>query len=217
MRVTKFVQSCVVVEKDDGGRILVDPGAPALAERSVDQFGPIDVVLYTHQHYDHFERGSMLELLDRGAEVHANANVCQVIGDDLAHEVRDGEPFRAAGFEILPRDLPHMEMMDGTPGPPNTGFLFDGVCFHPGDGWQIEGFEALAALLPIAGPSMSFREAYRLLQNLRADYAVPIHYDVFTASPELFAERCDIADVTVVNVGETWDVPLRRSSPASSS
>jgi L-ascorbate metabolism protein UlaG (beta-lactamase superfamily) len=111
-----------------------------------------------------------------------------------------------AGFEVLPRDLPHVVMIDGSPGPPNTGFILDGALFHPGDGIAIDGLRVDALALPIAGPSLRFRDAYRFVEQLGARRAVPMHYDLFIADPKLFASRCDIAEVIVLGPGESTDV-----------
>jgi D-hydroxyproline dehydrogenase subunit beta len=64
MIVTKFPQSCLVVVKSAGGRLLIDPGSFAIDAHDVADFGPVDAVLYTHRHPDHCdERG--LEALKR--------------------------------------------------------------------------------------------------------------------------------------------------------
>lgn len=207
LKITKFRQSCVVIEKEDGGRVLVDPGEPALAGKGVSQFGPVDAVLYTHIHYDHYERGAMLDLVEQGATVYGNADVAEAIGGDLTTLVDDGQMFEAAGFTVLARELEHMPTMNGTAGPPNTGFVFDGRCFHPGDGFHLAGLQVPVLLLPIAGPSVSFRDAYKFVEQTEAGTVIPIHYDIFTASVELFAARCDISRVIVLAEGESISIP----------
>lgn len=206
MKVTKYPQSCLVVAKDDGGRLLVDPGNVALDAHDVADFGPIDAVLYTHRHPDHFDERGLEALLERGATVYGNADVRALAGEARVTEVRDGEPFEVAGFEVLPRDLAHAPMVDGAAGPPNTGFVFDGALFHPGDGIAIDGVRVDALAVPIAGPSISFRDAYLLCEQTGTRRALPIHYDVFLADPALFAAKCDIAEVVVLKPGESAEL-----------
>ena len=52
MKITRYYQSCLLVE-EGSARILIDPSG-AEAER-FDSFGKLDAVLYTHEHSDHFD------------------------------------------------------------------------------------------------------------------------------------------------------------------
>lgn len=205
MQVTKYPQSCLIVEVD-GRRLLIDPGVFVTASYTPDDLGEVDAVLYTHRHPDHVDTDLAVTLHQRGIELFGNADVCELLGRPLVTEVRDGEPFEAAGVEVLPRDLPHVELVDGSPGPPNTGFLVAGRLFHPGDGVEITGLGARALAAPISGPSISFRDAYKLVEAVGATTVVPIHYDLFTADPRHFAQVCDLAEVVALADGETTEV-----------
>ena len=205
MLVTKYPQSCLIVEVD-GRRLLIDPGIFVSAAHTPEELGHVDAVLYTHRHPDHLDTDLADTLRERGIELFGNADVCELLGADNVTEVSDGEPFTAAGVDVLPRDLPHVELVDGSPGPPNTGFLVDGRLFHPGDGVEITGLGARALAAPISGPSISFRDAYRLVESLGAETVVPIHYDMFTADPHHFARVCDIAEVVALEPGGAVEV-----------
>lgn len=204
MRVTKYPQSCLVLEHP-GGRVLIDPGNLALDAYSIDDFGALDAVLYTHRHADHFDDRHVGALRDRGLELYANADVCSLIGAG-ATEVSDGSSFEVAGFEVTPRDLPHATMVDGSAGPPNTGYLVDGSFFHPGDGTELAGLSVDHLAVPIVGPSVSFRDAYRFTQEVGARTVIPMHYDTFMADPDQFAGFCDIAEVVVLGHGESAEL-----------
>lgn len=208
MRVTKFPQSCLRLEKDDGGRLLVDPGTPALSTHDVADIGPAEAVLYTHRHPDHLDLGGLERLLEQGAQAYGNADVVAAAGDLPVQRIDDGDAVTIAGYTVHARDLEHMPMVDGSAGPPNTGFMFDGTLFHPGDGLDLPGLRADVLALPIAGPSASMRDAYEFLARVGAREAIPIHYDVFPAHPEVFARWCDLAEVRVLADGETAE--LRR-------
>lgn len=205
MRITKYPQSCLVLE-DSGRRLLIDLGTIATEKYDLDRIGDVDAVLYTHQHFDHLDESKVGPLLDGGAQVFANADVVERIGDDRVVMVSDGETFEAAGYEVTARDLPHVEMVDGSPGPPNTGFLIDGTFFHPGDGIELAGLEVDHLALPIAGPSVSFRDAYKFTESTGANVVLPIHYDFFLASPQRFSEFCDIAEVLILDHGESAEL-----------
>lgn len=205
MRVTKYPQSCLVVENDAGGRLLVDPGDFAMDAYTIDDFGHIDAVLYTHRHPDHFDERHVDALLERGITLHGNEDVAGLIGDE-AQVVHDGEPFEAAGSSITPRDLPHVELVDGSPGPPNTGYVIDEQLFHPGDGISLPGLSIERLALPIAGPSISFRRAHRFIEEIGASKVVPMHFDMFCADPELFDSFCEIAEVVILEPGESAEL-----------
>lgn len=204
MNLIKYPQSCVVIENDDG-RVLIDAGNVALDAYALEDFGELDAVLYTHRHADHFDDRILGALTDRGIALYANADVAELL-PDTATVVSDGESFDVAGFAITARDLPHVVMVDGSAGPPNTGYVIDGRLFHPGDGNALDGLSVDVLAVPIAGPSISFRDAYRFVSDVGARTAVPIHYDVFVADPDQFAGFCDIADVVVLGHGESMSL-----------
>ncbi len=202
MRLTKYPQSCLLLEKD-GARLVIDPGNRAMDAYTLDDFGALEAVLYTHRHPDHFDERQVDELLERGVALYANADVCSLIGSGNAIELSEGRTVEIAGFRVAPRDLPHVPLVDGSAGPPNTGYIIDGLLFHPGDGIELQDLTIDALAVPIAGPSISFRDAYRFVESVDAKTALPIHYDTFIADPTRFADFCDIAEVLILNHGET--------------
>jgi len=206
MRVTRHEQSCLLMEDHDA-RVVIDPGTLTFQRLSVDDLGPLDAVLLTHRHADHLDADAVAALAARGATVVGNADVAVCLEGVVDVEVvRDGEQRDVAGFRVLARDLPHVEMVDGSPGPQNTGFLVDDRLFHPGDGMGLQGLVVDTLAVPIAGPSISNRDAYRFVQQTAARMALPIHYDYFLADPELFAKHCDIAEVVVLGLGESAEL-----------
>ncbi len=217
MRVTRYPQSCLVVEAD-GSKLLIDPGTLVSASYALDDLPAVDAVLFTHRHADHLDADWAAQLRERGLELFGNADVAGALregGDattaDAVTEVADGKAFTAAGVEVVAHDLEHVVMVDGSPGPPNTGFLVDGTLFHPGDGVEIGGLRspltAPALAAPIAGPSISFRDAYKMVAEIGASTVVPIHYDYFIADPDQFAgAAADLADVRVLAEGQSTEL-----------
>lgn len=206
MKVTKHPQSCLVIEARNDARLLIDPGLFAAEVLSVDDLGPIDGVLVTHRHPDHVDARLLDPLRDRGVEVVANDDTADAVGRDGIRVIRDGQRFTLAGVDVAAYDLPHQVMVDGSPGPPNTGFLVDGRLFHPGDGLDIDGLASEVLALPIAGPSCSFHDAYRLATKLQAETVIPVHYAMFIADPKLFADKSGLPDVRVLADGEATDL-----------
>jgi L-ascorbate metabolism protein UlaG (beta-lactamase superfamily) len=205
VRITKYPQSCLVVEADNGARLLVDAGFHVTRGRELDQLGSVDAALYTHEHPDHFDEAWVGPLLERGVPVFANAEVCAMIGDG-ATQVAAGAAFEAAEVPVVAYDLPHMPMVDGRPGPPNLGFLIDGRLLHPGDAKDLREVRAEVLATPIAGPSCSARDAFLMVEAAGARVSIPVHYDHFLADPDIFAAQCTIAEVIVLGDGDSTEL-----------
>ena len=52
MKITKFPQSCLLIETK-GKKILVDPGNLKYKEEYFDIWNNVDIILITHKHPDH--------------------------------------------------------------------------------------------------------------------------------------------------------------------
>ncbi len=200
MQLTKYPQSCLIVEVD-GHRLLIDPGTFLSARHDLDDLGHLDGVLITHRHPDHIDPALVQGLRFHGWPLYGNADVVDLLGPDMVDLVTSGTPFEVGEVPVVPHDLPHVPLVDGSPGPQNTGYLIDGSLFHPGDGVELTGVRAPVVAAPISGPSISFRDAYRFVASLGAQTVVPIHYDSFTADPHHFARVCDLAEVLVLEDG----------------
>jgi L-ascorbate metabolism protein UlaG (beta-lactamase superfamily) len=187
MKVTKYPQSCLVVE-DDGRRLLIDPGSLVPAEFSADDLLPVDGILITHEHDDHADPQLLADLTATASvPVVANASAKKLLGDVVTEVVEDGQEFELVGFSVTARELPHVDMPNGSPGPQNTGYVIDGNFFHPGDGIKIDDLKVDKAAVPIAGPDVSPRDAFDFIKQIGAKTVVPIHYDYFIADPKQLA------------------------------
>lgn len=190
MKVTKFPQSCLLIEKT-GGRIVIDPGNFFVAKYSLEDLGRLDGVLYTHQHSDHFDAALAEKFLGQGVPLYGNESVCRLLPQKVCRLV-SGSGFTLAGFSVVPYDLPHFPVENP---PQNTGYVIDGNFFHPGDGLEIEGLETENLAAPI-GTSKGFDGALSLARSLKAKRLIPIHY----ANQALYP--CDVKDFTSQAAGE---------------
>lgn len=186
MKITKFPQSCILVEKA-GQKIVIDPGIHFLESHKVKELQDVAGVLYTHQHADHYEPKIADALKAKGVALYANAATAELIGKGC-QVVHDSESFKVGNFEVTAYELPHCLLVDGTEGPQNTGYVVDSALFHPGDGKELEGLTVNAVALPIAGPDISWHDSYVFARQLRAKVAIPIHFDGIPANPEVFKQ-----------------------------
>ena len=224
MKVKKYPQSHLVITNDLGKKIIIDPGyltfdpsthsgksGQAGSGFKVEDFQGADCYLITHQHADHLDPETIKEVI-QNKPVYGNIDVtdklkeCGVSGI----EVKDQQEFNVEGFMIKAIDLPHFEKPN-TQMPPNTGFLIDGVFFHPGDGWRIEGVKSEKAAVPISGPpdgEIGFEQALTLAKSLGAKAVIPIHYDKYPADPNEFSKLAQKEGIKVIslNIGEEVDI-----------
>lgn len=187
MKVTKYPQSCLIIEKN-GKRLCIDPGELVSAKYDAQDLLPVDAILITHEHEDHVDQALLHELVGSDeVPVYANQSTKNLLGDAVTQVVMDGEEFEAAGLKIVARELPHCLMVDGSAGPQNTGYVIDGVFFHAGDGIALDGLHVASAAIPIAGPDISARDVFAFIKQLRCQTVVPIHYDYFQENPRILA------------------------------
>ena len=191
MKITRFVQSCLLIE-DDGSRIVIDPSG----EETGNNFGKLDAVLYTHEHADHFDSALTKKFMEARVPVYANASTAKQIAGQ-PNVVNDGQDFSVGTFKIKVLELLHCLLTDGSEGPQNSGYLVNGKLFHPGDGKELKDFSVDNLALPISGPDVSLKDAFDFLKQVSAKSVVPIHYDFIGTKPEVFEMFANMHNVSV--------------------
>jgi len=181
MKVTRYFQSCLLIEEGDA-RILIDPSGQE--KDRLGEFGKLDAVFYTHEHGDHFDAGMARDFVEQGvAPVYANSSTAKLI-EASKTEVKDGQEYDINGLKVKAIELPHCLMVDGSTSVQNTGYLFNGELFHPGDSVELEGLSVDALAVPISGPDISLKDAYAFTMKLGAKQVIPIHYDFLGGNPD---------------------------------
>jgi len=184
MKITRYFQSCLLVEEGDA-RILIDPSGQEADK--ITSFGQLDAVIYTHEHGDHFDAAMANQFVTSGEQVYTNATTAKQMKSP-PNVVQDSDEFEVKGVKMKALELPHCLMWDGSEGPQNTGFLIAEKLFHPGDGKELSGLSVDIAALPINGPDISLKDSFAFAQQLSAKNTVPIHYDYLGGNPEVFAD-----------------------------
>ena len=208
MKITKYPQSCLLIESN-GTRVLIDPGSFVAEKYTADLFGQIDAVLITHEHSDHAHAQLIAALKIGATKVYANRSTKVLLGDLVTDIASDGQVLEIGTLKVTVRDLPHVDMVDGTPGPQNTGYVIDDVLFHPGDGVKIDGVTAAVGAIPIAGPDISPRDTFDLAKAIGCKVVIPIHYDYFLEDPEVLVGEAQLRKlpfkVVPLKEGESYD------------
>ncbi len=200
MKVTRYFQSCLLIE-DGKTRLVIDPSG---AEADTD-FGKLDAVIYTHEHGDHFDADLAEKLKTAGAAVYTNQSTAKHMKSQ-PNVVSDNQEFKIGSLSIKARELPHCLMWDGSPGPQNTGYVIENKLFHSGDGVVLEGLAIDTVALPITGPDVSLKDAIAFAKQLSAKQIIPVHYDYIGTKPDVFASVAGGFDVHVLANGESADI-----------
>lgn len=209
MKVKKFPQSHLVLEKDSK-TLVIDPGYLTFEKGfKVEDFKGADVYLITHQHDDHLGSETIKEIVAE-KPVLGNADVfqkLQSLGVPNAKKLNNMEEVDIEGFKIKAVDLPHFRSPGMVP-PPNTGFLVDNIFFHPGDGDRAPAITSQNAALPIGGATITFDTALEFAQKIGARVIIPIHYDFYISDPFKFAEMGTRSglDIRPLNPGEETEI-----------
>ena len=202
MKVKKYPQSHLVITSDSGKKIIIDPGYLTYKFGfKIEDFKGADGYLITHQHADHLDPETIKEVVGE-SPVYGNSDVVGKLAEVgvKGTEIRNGEKFSVDGVEITPIDILHFTKPNVTM-PQNTGFLIDGVFFHPGDGWKLKGAKADKAAIPISGPAdgdIGMNQGLELAKSLGAKVVIPIHNDAYPADPADFIPLAEPAGIKVI-------------------
>jgi L-ascorbate metabolism protein UlaG (beta-lactamase superfamily) len=174
MKLTKFGHACIRLEKH-GATLVLDPGG--LTETSA--LAGADVILITHEHYDHFIQGRIRTAAATNRDlqiwtVRAVAELLPGLGDQL-HVVEDGDTFTTAGFQVEAHGQWHARVHADIPVTPNTGFLIDRCLFHPGDALTVPDGLVDTLMLPIHASWARASDLIDWVRDVRPRQAIAMH------------------------------------------
>lgn len=154
---------------------MTDPGAFSTDQKN--EVG-IDLVLYTHEHQDHYHLDTLKEVLKNNPNVKIITNTA--VGKLLAEagikftKVEDGETFDFNGIKIKGFGTLHAEIYDTYGRVQNTGYMIDNLCFS-GDAFEDPKCEVDILALPITGPWMKIKDAIDYAKAIKPRVVFPVH------------------------------------------
>ena len=184
MKITKFPQSCLLIETKDK-KILVDPGNLKYKEEYFDIWNSVDVILITHKHPDHCNT-EILEKLNKNITIYSTKEVADTytslnisivkendvlnLGDvtiEVVHAIHGYQPLLKGAKEVYE----------------NVGYIIDDgknrlyttsdtICFK-------NAYKADILCVPVTGHglTMSAFEAALYAKEVGAVITIPIHMD----------------------------------------
>jgi L-ascorbate metabolism protein UlaG (beta-lactamase superfamily) len=180
---TKFGHACVRLEKA-GRRLVIDPGTftdvPAALEGA-------EHILVTHEHADHLDDGPVLEFLAANPEVTVRAPAAPAarlagaagaagVPADRIIATGPGEQFETAGFAVRTVGGQHALIHPQIPVVANTGYVLDGLVYHPGDSYIVpDGPAPHTLLVPLSAPWSKLAEMVDFITAVRPRQAIPVH------------------------------------------
>jgi len=215
-RITKYAQSCFLLEKD-GKRLLLDPGRfdIDLHNRKPGDWPKIDLVLVTHEHFDHAHLETLLFLVERDrCPIYTNASFAKKLADLglKASVLTPGTTTEVAGFRVTGIRQQHGELSGGRPIPEDIGFVIDQTFYTTGDSVVVSGMPHVPVLfVPVAGPQMNFDSARMMIDTVKPKLAVAMHYSNTANYPidieELRRLKFDGTDFLVIEDGQSFTWP----------
>jgi L-ascorbate metabolism protein UlaG (beta-lactamase superfamily) len=176
VKIKKLGHCCLVVDTDEGKRVMTDPGDFSTGQGEVTG---VDLVVITHEHGDHLHVGSLKSVLVNSpqAKVVANSAVGKILkAEGVAHQILEGTAAaEIAGVPLEALDARHEEIFEEMGQVQNTGYLIAGRLFYPGDAFANPGKPIDVLALPVAGPWCRIRDAVRYALEVKPRAAFPVH------------------------------------------
>lgn len=181
MRIAKFGHACVRIEHQ-GTTLVLDPGG--FTEREAVEGA--DVVLVTHEHFDHYDAEHLRACDARIVTIDGVAAQIRQAAPDLVErltEVAPGDTFDAGSVAVRVVGVDHAVIHPDLPRIHNSGYLMDvggTKVYHPGDALTGPGEAVDLLLAPASAPWMKVGEAIDFVREVGARHNLAIHDAIYS-------------------------------------
>jgi len=181
MKIYKIGHSCFVIE-EGGTKVLTDPGqfsSENLEREEMVKLRDLNAVFITHVHPDHLNVDLLKVVMENNPGVDVFGN--QEVADLLAKEgteiklVKDKEEFSVGEFSVQAFETDHGFIHESVPTVRNTGYLFNGIVYHPGDALNVPPGEIELLGVPIGAPWATIGQLLDYALEVKPEKAMPTH------------------------------------------
>ena len=184
MKITKFPQSCLLIETK-GKKILIDPGNLKYKEEYFDIWNNVDIILITHKHPDHCN-AEILEKLNKNIIIYSTKEVAEANKSLKINIIKENDVIELDNIKIEVVHAIHgyQPLLKGNKEVhENVGYIIDDgenrlystsdtICFK-------NDYKADILCTPVTwyGLTMSAFEASLYAKEVGATLTIPIHMD----------------------------------------
>lgn len=208
MKLTKFPQSCALLESESGTKILIDPGVIDFDEKFLSAWQTADAIFVTHKHSDHFNK-DFLSKTD--IAIYSTNEVKNTYPEVTINVVKNGDTLKVGNIEIevvkaihgfLPKMKTGGEVLE------NVGYIVradgtsiyltsDTICFN-------NDYKADFLFAPVTGHgiAMSAYETSFFTKMVGAKKLIVCHLD----NTKLFPKNLDYLDEQMKQQGVDYVV-----------
>ena len=192
MKITKYPQSCLLIETKDK-KILVDPGNLKYKEEYLDIWNKVDIILITHKHPDHCNT-EVIEKLSSNIKIYSSKEVQEANESLKINIVKEGDKIELedVNIEVVKAIHGYQPLLKGPKEVhENVGYIIDDgqnrlyttsdtICFR-------NEYKADILCVPVTGHglTMSAFEAALYAKEVGAVLTIPIHMDNPAFPPDL--------------------------------
>ncbi|MCX6804247.1 MAG: MBL fold metallo-hydrolase [Candidatus Diapherotrites archaeon] len=187
MKVTKFAQSCILIESL-GEKILIDPGSLLPSESTLKVWKEADAILITHKHFDHFDEESVRKLVMNkpSLRVYATKETASYYPNTKFEIIKEGNVLSCGEIKVEAVHAVHgylPQLKNGKEANEAVGFIIDDGkkrLYHTGDTICFKNdYKCNIIMLPMNnhGVVMGPFEAALYAKETGAELVLPIHFD----------------------------------------
>ena len=216
MKITKFPQSCLLIETKEK-KILVDPGTLKYKEEYFDIWNNVDIILITHKHPDHCNT-EVLEKFNKNISIYSTQEVKDANESLNIKIIKENDIFKLEDItiEVVHAIHGYQPLLKGKEINENVGYIIDDgenrlyttsdtICFK-------NDYKADILCIPVTGHglTMSAFEAALYAKEVEATLTIPVHMDNPAFPPDLnyFKEMFEKyeAEYEILENGETIEI-----------
>jgi L-ascorbate metabolism protein UlaG (beta-lactamase superfamily) len=189
MKLTKYGHACVLIENDEGKKVVIDAGEWTELPEDLNN---ILVVVCTHVHGDHTDARNVLKIVDAnpGVVVYANSESMEVLADvECKKVVVDSNALeQIAGFELSFYALDHAVIWQNSPCR-NLAMKVNDFYYYPGDSFHIIDEPVEIAGVPVSAPWLKMSEAIQFVYDVKSKKVIPTHNGILNDNGHMIAHN----------------------------